>query len=95
MRAILNGSPAAATSGASPATTDGRQAGGPYQYAGATLWASYVKDKFQVWERGTGEAEGHTLWQLVAGGLKESPFPDLLKSEIATAMELVGGGAWG
>jgi len=41
-------------SGSSPGTIDGRVAGGPYQYAGATLWASYVATKFEVCGHGMG-----------------------------------------
>jgi len=50
--------------GRSPQTIDGRSGGaidereggrgGVYQYAGATLWASYIEDKFQVCGHGMG-----------------------------------------
>jgi len=41
--------------GSSPATVDGREhVEGPYQYAGATLWASYVPTSFEVCGHGMG-----------------------------------------
>ena len=42
-------------SGSSPGTVDGRlDSNGPYQYAGATLWASYIPGTFEVCGHGMG-----------------------------------------